>query len=365
MSREVVRGGGARRGTIRRGSGHRRGLPRLPWVAGVLALALALGAVALLAGGTPVARADSTGSLTIVIPQPPTGGQVQGPVGTNVTIQGAGLTAGNAYQLGVATIDAGCSGGFQPLSAAPITIGPDGTLAKTFAWPQNASAIGTSYYICAEDTSANPPVQSQDFFTVLAATPPVIHVEAVPQPTAGPGTPPAPTPKGYYAGEQVTITGDSFLPGGQNLTVYMLTSKITTGADLAAGVQLQTVDGSAITPDTTGHFSTTVTLPGAPQVQTGKHLFLYVVSGDGTADGPPSLAAFREITLQPAPTPVPTATSVPTVAPTATTQGGGGTTTTGGGSPYTGAIIGLGALSVVLFLIGVILLGSAAAMPRQ
>jgi predicted lipid-binding transport protein (Tim44 family) len=83
-------------------------------------------------------------------------------------------------------------------------------------------------------------------------------------------------------------------------------------------------------------------------------MFLHVVSSDGTQDFPPALVATKQITIAQAPTPTPNPT--PTITPNPANNQSG----TNGSMP---AIIGLGVLSVVLFIVGVILIATVASSP--
>src|SRR5215467_14198144 len=68
-----------------------------------LALLGALALFGLLPGAflqAPTARADSSGTINIVVPTPNSSSVATGPVGANVTITGSGLVASDTYQLG-------------------------------------------------------------------------------------------------------------------------------------------------------------------------------------------------------------------------------------------------------------------------
>lgn len=351
-----------------------RRVATIPWARLLLAgsivaswtLVLALSG---LVPATASAAAQDAGALHIVVPSGASGNP-SGPVGAFVTVQAGSLTPGGAYTLGVALQDAGCQGGFTAMDANAAA-DASGGFVKTFQWPSSAGDTGSSYYVCAQSQTDKSFVQSDQAFTVLGAHAPRIALSR-PQATPGPGTPPPlitpPTlPAGvFYAGDSVQITGRYFLPGGTSLTAYLAAQPITSAQDLQSAIALKTPDGSSITSDANGGFTAVVTLPTT--VPSGSY-YVYVVSDDSDAgtNAPPSLEASKQTQVQQAPTPTPTATSTPTAAaPTATPKTGGGTsgTSTGGGNKPIGAIIGLGITSVVLFLVGVILLASAATTPR-
>ncbi len=308
---------------------------------------------------TPVAYADtSKPSVTIVFPAPASSGAATGPVGTNVTIQAAGLSASDKYVLGYATQSPGCAVGFQGITDSSFGINADGTYSTTFSWPATAKDIGASYVVCMQDSSqaVSLPVQSDQTFVPAGTSAPAVSLKHVPPPTPGPGTPtPVPQPNTrFYSDEQIVVSGSSFYTSGANVAVYLTRQPIKVKTDLVNA--LQATDGS-FSPDARGAFTATVQLPGATDPGT---YYLYAASTDGSDSAPPSLAAFKKISIVERPTPVPTATAK--AHPTAT--GGTGNNTTGGGIHHLRPVLGLGALSIVLFVVGVVLLASAAGTPR-
>ncbi|MEO7001830.1 MAG: hypothetical protein ABI068_08385, partial [Ktedonobacterales bacterium] len=108
-----------------------------------------------------------------------------------------------------------------------------------------------------------------------------------------------------------------------------------------------------------GNVSVTVAIPAnmAPN-----NYYLTVVSADGGQGTLPTLVSNSvPVTLGAAPTPTPTVAPSPTPAPTATP---GNTGSAGPGAGAIVALIGLSGLSIILFIMGVALLVSAAAIPR-
>jgi hypothetical protein len=358
----------------------RRKIPergRLPGIDGIhrlTLLVLALIATLAILGTLPdsvlsveTARAETPGTLSIFVPVPNSSGAAFGPVGANVTITGSGLTPSVAFQLGAATSDAGCTAfGFQPFTGDTVNTDSSGNFQTTFTWPSSLATSGTTYYICAEDTSSTF-TQSQSTFEVDGNSAPAITgAKLVPGPTPGPGTPTLPT-NAFYPGSTVEIDGSNFFPGSTTIKAYLTTSQISQPSDFTNATELTAVTGQPITSDSNGQVTATVQIPGSQA--TGIY-YLYLVSADGAANGqnalPALMAASSSITLQTAP-PAPTATAT-TVAATPTTA----TSTTTGTGPSNGpgpgklaAVVGLGGLSVVLFILGVMLLASAATLPRQ
>jgi hypothetical protein len=358
-------------GVVKRHPASRRVIQRMPAAARVpvLLVGLVLWAGLLLSTAahvTPVAYADtSKPSVTIVFPAPASNGVATGPVGTNVTIQAAGLSATDKYVLGYATQSPGCAGGFQATTDTPFGINADGTYSTTFSWPATAKDIGASYVVCMQDssqaTNPPPPIQSGQTFVVAGASAPAVNLKHVSQPTPGPGTPtPVPQPNTrFYSDEQIVVSGTSFYTSGANVAVYLTSQPIKVKTDLVNALQQVSGTGS-FSPDANGAFTATVQLPGATDPGT---YYLYAVSADGSDSAPPSLAAFKKISIVERPTPVPTATAKAH----STATGGTGNNNTGGGGIHIQnptAVLGLGALSIILFVVGVILLASAAGTPR-
>lgn len=300
---------------------------------------------------------DKKPSLHIVMPIPAgNGSTVEGPVGTNVSVRGEGLTLGAQYQIGYARADIGCQAGmrgFDGVSPAPAQ--QDGTLTATVTWPDSLNSIGSTYVMCAQNASqlGEPVVQSDEHFRVDSADHAQFTAKAEAASAAGTATP---QPDGtLFLGQQVTITGKNFLPAHSKLVAYLLTGQASGASDLLPPVATPLTTSAAITSQEDGGVTATVTLPD--NVPTGNY-FIYLVSDKGTPTIPPALVASQAITITQAPAPQPTATAA--ARPTATVAA---TTKSSGGQPV-GEIVGLGSLSVVLFIVGVALLASAAAMSR-
>jgi hypothetical protein len=331
-----------------------------------LFLLLLLSLAAPATAAAPMLRADSTPvttpSVTPTTTPPPstltiqTPAAAEGPVGTYVTVAATGLTGGDTYQLGYALMELGCASGEQDL--APKLTAPalaDGTLTQTFVWPRYLQSIGTAYFICLKDTTntTNPNVQSAQQFKVDAAQAPQITL--TPGPGPGGSTPTAGTTT-FVAGGQAMLTGQSFLPGSQPLKALLLKKQYQNPVDLMSSsvVQLPPADGTTmIIADGSGNVTATLVLPSS--LANGTY-WVYLVSSDGSDKTPPSLLAGQKITvMKPAATPTPTASSTATPHATATPSL----------SPKRlAAIVGLGGLSLLLLIFGVVFLVSAAALPR-
>jgi hypothetical protein len=320
-------------------------------------------------GASPASAADGV-SLHIAVPAP-AGGVASGPVGANVSVSGVGV-AHHTYQLGYATKEAGCGGAnaFQPLSTSTVTPQKDGTFSANFEWPSSAGTRNASYYVCAQDQGAlaNPlvaPIQSAETFKVLATSAPSIAVDAAPSPNATPI--PTTTDGSYYANSRIEITGTNFLPRSATLQAYVTTSASFSPADAQNYKPLAQDSGSAsFNADSNGSFVKIVTLPLFPQGA----VYLHVVSTDFTSSFPPALDADQQITLGRAlPTATPSSpTPSPSVAATASTTAGtgpGGNQSQPVDPANVLAVVGLSGLSIILFIVGIILMTSASAMPRS
>lgn len=342
-----------------RGGGASRAARWSAWrlVALSLAAAALLG-LPLVGLASPVAHA-SGGTLTIVRP-------ASGPVGANVVVKVASALPSHQYNLGFAPQSGTCADDFAPFAGVSLTTADDGTRTTSFVWPADSTmAQGTSYYVCAQDAANSANVlQSNNAYQVLATTAPSISVAPAQPPTSASSGTPMPTagtnPDGSYSvGQQVTVTGSNFLPGGQSIGIWL------SGTVTALGTRLtiEPVAGQSDVSDTSGAFTVTVTLPAG---RIGQGLYLHAATLDATSHLPPTLVAHTSIAIEPAPTPTPSPS--PSPSPTVTTPLTPTTPSTDAGSSDAlriAGVVGLGALSALLLIVGVILLASAAAMPRQ
>lgn len=329
---------------------------------GVLAALLGLNLAALLGSlllSATLAHADSPGSVNIIVPKPASK-VARGPVGANVSISGVG-TPKHSYQLGYAPAASTCAASADIPSAVTVA-DSDGKFAVTFLWPSGASAIGASYSVCALDkTDPTPPpaIESSQLFQVAASGAPTITLS---QPVATPvsGVTPVPTPESgtFYAGSSLQIVGANFVPGKTPLLVYVTATEEFRPGDLASR-PLATADGGATTPDDAGAFTAVVVLPGAVL----GNLYIHVVSNDGTATLLPALIATQPLVIKQKPTPTPpTPTATPKATPSPTPIGAST------GAPSLGnifGVLGLGCLSVVLFILGIGLIMSASGATRN
>jgi hypothetical protein len=303
---------------------------------------------------SPAAHADATGSMHVVVPVPSSDGKtVQGPVGANVSVSMSQATAGATYNLGWANVTSGCASAFNPFTDGTTTVMADssGGFTATFIWPDAAGTPGTLYLICASD-SANPTtdvVTADQQFQVLGSNAPRVTLSQAPSSTH-PG-------KVYAAGGPVQVQGRGFFPQGTAIAIFVTPSSNFTASDYQPDSALATEDGSSILSDNQGQFTAIVVLPSAITGQ----LFLHAVSTDAVVNSqppfPPSLVATSVIQIGP-----PEAT--PTVEPSPTPATGTDTTKQPDDTARVLAIAGLGFLSLILFIVGGILVISAAG-PRK
>lgn len=325
---------------------------------------LALAAVALL--GLPLvglasraAYADGNGTLSIV--RPPAG-----PVGANVVVKVEGAAPSHQYTLGFAPQSGTCMSDFAPFSGVTLTTADDGARTTSFVWPADSSVTqGTSYFVCAQDAANSSTIlQSNNAYQVLATAAPSISVApAQPSASASNDGTPLPTaginPDGSYSvGQQVTVTGASFVPGGQPIGIWLS----GTATNLGTQLTIQPVAGQSNVSDTSGTFTVTVTLPGG---RIGQRLYLHAATLDASDHQPPTLVASTPIAIE-AVAPTPTPSPAPSPSPTAplvtpTPSGGSGN----GDALRIAGVAGLGGLSALLLIVGVILLASAATTPRD
>ena len=330
-------------------------------LAGGLALALALGALAPSAQAAPAVKGDPN-SVSLDITQPaPNNGIAEGPVGANLLVQG-NATAGDTLQIGIAPHSAGCTTGFQPLNLS-VTTQNDGTFNVAFPWPQLANNVGDRYFVCAQDTTASASGSSQSLFQVDSAGAPAISVTEVNDPnapTAGPGTPTATPPNPpdgtFYAGGFIEIKGQNFTPGGTTIQILVTPTQLTLG--FANNAQtLQIVKGNNVS----GHSGSFDVIAQLPTGQIGQ-FFISATSQDGSSAALPTLVGSQSAKIATAPTPTPSPTATAGITPTATPLGGGASAPSG---PGTGNIIGaiaLGLFSAIFFILGVAMLISASGM---
>ncbi|HEU0026635.1 MAG TPA: hypothetical protein VFQ25_05920 [Ktedonobacterales bacterium] len=334
---------------------------------GAMVMTLALAGWLIPPSAARAARLDSNPTVTIDIQNPqPRGNVAQGPVGANVYAQGA-TQPGDQVTIGFALQSVGCQTGFQQIAGAQPDIQPNGQFTVAFKWPDAANSVNTEYYLCAQDTTASAIGQSPELYLVNSADAPAINVQQVDNPTAPtaiPGTPtPAPTATAragkIYSGGYLQIQGANFLPGGQNVSFFLTPGPFTPG-DYAPGNALNVISGNIRTAND-GSFQVVVQLPAG---ETGS-LTISAVSQDGNGALLPTLVASQRLSIiTPPATPTPQPTASPTVQVTVTPGNGSGHKSAPGPFKITG-LIGLGTLSVILFIIGVSFLISASSMPKS
>ncbi|HLV98422.1 MAG TPA: hypothetical protein VKT82_07055 [Ktedonobacterales bacterium] len=316
---------------------HASGIERL--LVCSLPLALVLGLLGAALGGLvdargQVAHADNP-SITIVSPT-----TANGPVQTNVQINGAGWNPGASIQVFYSAPannqpcgDPNNSQTLAQTNAIPgvgtQTAGGDGSWKVGFQWPSNT---GTgSFYICAFDkTTPTQVTPSAQPFQVLSTTLPGI--------TLSNGFP--------NAGDQITVTGTGFLPGNQPIDLILAQQGQQTGANLGTA----TADGN-------GNFQQQVTLPLSPSGQ----LSIVALSRTPVQGALPPLIASQQVTIgaapsTPTPTPAPSVTPSPTAtATTVATTTPNTTTTSSSKSNLLLVLLVVALVLVILAIFGVLI----------
>ena len=311
----------------------------------LVGIVVLFGALLLVGLGTlsaPHALADIP-QLQIIVPAPSSGGVAQGPVGANISITAQIANApGDSYQMGWSPQSGSCTANFTAISGSQVASDGSGNLSTTFTWPNDANTVGALYFVCAQDITnlSAGYFQSAQMFEVVASSKPSISVSG--QSSTG--------QKGIFAGGTLQINGDQFFPSGTKLYVFLNGNQNFAATDLQPDQALPTTDGTDITSAADGGFTATVKVPDSATGQ----MFVHVVSSDGTQGFPPALVATKQITIALVPTPTPNPIPSPTVAPINNQNDNSGSVP---------AIIGLGALSIVLFIAGVILIATVASSP--
>jgi hypothetical protein len=333
--------------------------------------ALALAAWLLPLTSARAASADpNTVSIEIQNPQPNGAGVAQGPINANIYAQGQ-VPAGDSVSVGFAPQSVGCQTGMQQFPSASLMLANSGQFTVQVVWPSDENTLGAQFYLCAQDTTTHNIGQSTTQFQVANSNEPTISVQAVgapdaaDTPTAGAGTPTvAPTATAQdgqgYLGGYLQIAGQNFSPGGTNLLFFLAPQGPFNANEYSPDNALKVVSGTALSDNTSGSFQVVVQLPKG----VSGNLAIFATSRDGSQGQVlPSMVANADIilTAPPAtPTPGPTATS----SVTATPSNGSGGQNSSVSAGQMSVLIGLGALSVIFFIMGIAFLVSAASMPK-
>ncbi|HEY7349012.1 MAG TPA: hypothetical protein VH599_11935 [Ktedonobacterales bacterium] len=344
--------------SYRRRASFRAAAAAWPALPGQLALA-ALIALALLAFGAiavPDGARAADGGPQIKFTAPIYAGQnngfAEGPVGTNVSVQGSGWTAGGG-DVTMTLADEGHDTSGQPGSACqngsptvsipnlgPQPLGtagnPSDGFTAIFEWPAGAGAKGHSYWACGTQGGTTAP--GVDKFTVLSANRPAVKI----------------TVSQAFPGSTITVTGQNWLPGGIQVGVIIAP---------CVACDSQIISGVTVNSNANGSFSAAAQVPPAAPI--GSTLFVSAQSIDqanpnnsGALSTGTSMSTRFTVVAQPTPTPTPTSTPTPTATPTSTApgtangEGNGGNTN--GSSSDTVLVVLLAALGVVLLIAAVV-----------
>ena len=246
----------------------------------------------------------------------------EGPVGTHLTVQGAGWPANTKLMVWPVINATPC--GQQPANAGSITVDAAGNAAGIYDWPADANMVNQVYMLCAQDGAIVPiaPANAPNTFTVLAAAAPALTI-----------TPPAIT-----QGGAVEVSGQNWLPA-QTVTI-----SICAGFSDVATCASPIIAGTTVGSGDNGGFQVNLTTdPGAPP---GPY-YVIATAHSGALTAPPA-GSDAQLGVN-TPTPTPTITPTPTVTPTPTATPTPSRGTGGGGN---GLLIALLGILSVLFLIG-------------
>ncbi len=286
---------------------------------------------------TPTATAANA-SVTITQP----GGSsstVSGHPGTKVQIAGTGFQPGSSINIYTTSDTTQCmvanAPNLQAFTPRVVKANGNGSFQINPQWPASSGQQGTTYYICAFNAAAGTATVSTTAFTVA----PEVTVESA-TPSANPG-------------DKVTITGKNWLPA-QQLAVSITSNQ---GAN-------SIVSGQTVSNQLDGSFSIELTIPQG--VQGGSYGVSVVAvneqslntSRDNIITITAGSQATPTVTATPSPVATPTEEATATLAatPTAVASGGGGTNTPGSGiPPLTLLMFTLGALGIILVIVGLIM----------
>lgn len=249
------------------------------WWRCVLLVGLFAPLLAIVLFASPIFAAPAFAASLISAKNTFTVSPTQGPVGAVITVNGSGVffSDGTQVKLGYTVDDRTCN----LVSGGQSGVVSGSAFSGWFRWP-TSTGTGT-FGVCA---SANSFVFQAGSYQVLSASVPRVAV--------------APTiPK---AGQQATVTGANFLPGGVSVNLIW---RSTNGG--------QSVSLGNVSANGTGTFTHTFTVPA--HASTGS----YIVTGLVGGGSPPVLSAtttFHVSGITLAALPTSTANPSPTVAPT-------------------------------------------------
>ena len=248
------------------------------------------------------------------------GAVAEGPVGTHLTVQGAGWPANTTLMVWPVANATPCAE--QADDAGSIPVDAAGNALGIYDWPADASAVNQAYMLCGKDGAVVSlvPANAPDTFTVLAAAAPAITV----------------TPVGITQGGAVEVSGQNWLPA-QTVTISICTN-FSAGSVCASRI----IAGTSIDSAQEGSFQ--VTLNTDPAAPPGSY-YVIATAHNNALTAPPA-GSDPQLTVS-TPTPTPTITPTPTVAPTPTA-----TPTPSGGSGGNALLIALLGMLSMLFLIG-------------
>lgn len=249
------------------------------------------------------------------------GAVAEGPVGTHLTVEGAGWPANTTLMVWPVANSTPCVQ--QAADVGSIPVDAAGNAAGIYDWPSDAGVVNQAYMLCGKDGSVISlvPANAPNTFTVLAAAAPSITV----------------APLAITQGGAVEVSGQNWLPA-QTVTISICTG-FSAGGVCASRIIAGTSVGSGQDGSFQVNLNTDLAAPPGP--------YYVIATAHNNALTAPPAGSDPQLTVS-TPTPTPTITPTPTVMPTPTatpTPSGG----SGGGNALLIALLGM--LSM-LFLIG-------------
>jgi hypothetical protein len=277
---------------------------------------------------------------TFAITAPIYNGVAEGPVGTNIAISAqGGWTPNTQLKLYVASVSSTCDAqagsGLQVSLVPAINVNNNGGFSGVFVWPSAANQTG-AYNVCASDGTLSG--VSSTTFTLMSSTNghpsnnPIIVLSFPADPNKA------------ATGDQITVVGSNWLPGGSVMQVHFRLQP----ANTLINQQPDFTFTETATPDSSGAFQQKLTLP--TNIVDNREVLAYGGPSVGSTFALVSTSASFVIVVAPTATTAPT----PTVAPTATT----GNSNPGGTQPGDNNgnmwILLLGLIAIILLIAGIV-----------
>ncbi len=187
-------------------------------LAGAVLLALGLCLAAGL-GQAHAAVSAPTAAGTLAFTKPSYQGLIGGPPGTRVTVRGSSWEAYGTVELSLSTNARSCSGA---VPAGSFAITGSGSFSASFLWPAAANQVG-AYYACGYQQGRGIAI-SHTTFSVLASSPATVSF----------------APANLTAGSILTVSGNNWVPGPQQVLLSVVSCKTSCQAASVAQAEITT-----------------------------------------------------------------------------------------------------------------------------